>query len=462
MAPLIYGHTSIILKTKHGLVERYESDNTFQGSIIAKFVKDSADSPDRNIYQSGSSAIAAPWKAMAGGLLLFRDAITAGSQFMPAGNVMVGKGIADVTNATVPAELGSYNSLESSASGNAITQVWDFSTSQANGDIGCVCLTSREGGMVGYGNKNGAYSENHKSNTLGYLYKPSAQTNSTGALGLMADNGKRYTFSFENGVLTATEYRTCGISSGSVFAGLSTQYTHDLTAETALVTYFGNVLILSNYCGNNIIRLFPEGKTNIAAGDTIYYIEYNCATHTATAKSVTNGYSAAVDLSAGYSYRYQGGFTADNRLIVFTNATPYAPIVLNLDGTVEFDGTAALTAIGATGNRIGTVTIGPDLYIIRISIGSDSKLAIIDTVNDTIRVIDADNVRSIGGGSYSWGTWGTYMSGGYYQCAQYKNSGYQSPIVQLPMYLATINNLETAVTKDASKSMKVIYTLTEV
>lgn len=45
---------------------------------------------------------------------------------------------------------GSINEAESSADGNSITFVWDFSKEQCNGNIGCLCLTSDRGGHLGF------------------------------------------------------------------------------------------------------------------------------------------------------------------------------------------------------------------------------------------------------------------------------------------------------------------------
>lgn len=46
---------------------------------------------------------------------------------------------------------GSYNVNESGPIENGYKHVWDFTTSQANGDIGCVCLTTLMGASIGGG-----------------------------------------------------------------------------------------------------------------------------------------------------------------------------------------------------------------------------------------------------------------------------------------------------------------------
>lgn len=460
--PIMHGHTKIELKNvRTGLKTVIEHDNTFQGSFVAKFLHESLDTPEKNIYAQNAGATA-PWKAMAGGLLLFKNTITEGTGFMPAGNVMVGKGAVDVINSDVPTELGSYNSIESAATASSITNVWDFNTAQANGQIGCVCLTSQEGGIVGYGNTSGRVSASEYTANLGYKYK-SIDTRIIGALGLMAENGKRYAFDYvaSTGTLTIQEYKTCGIATGSVFAGLAKTYTHDLSGESAWMAYVTGNDLFANYCGNNIIRFLPANKT-VASGEDLLYLEYDCSTHTPTVKTLTNQYAESLTASGTSYYNDWGGFTADGKFMFYKSSGTWAPIIANLStGVIEFDGTSALTALSATHSAKGIVSIGAGLYIISISMNGSTKLAIIDMTNETIKPIDSNGLRNSGGGYYSHSAQSTSFVNGYYQMGQTTQIGQQSPIAQMPFYLATINNLESAVTKTAAQTMKVTYTLTE-
>ena len=121
-----------------------------------------------------------------------------------------------------------------------------------------------------------------------------------------------------------------------------------------------------------------------------------------------------------------------------------------------------MTALSATHSAKGIVSIGAGLYIISISISGSTKLAIIDMTNETIKPIDSNGLRNSGSGYYIHSAQSTSLVNGYYQMGQTTNLGQQSPIAQMPFYLATINNLQSAVTKTAAQTMKVTYTLTEV
>ena len=94
--PTIHGETEIVLKNvKTGLVERHHSENTFQGTVLANFLKSSGmfDNSAFQNYDFNASTNASPggntagqlWAKLVGGLYLFRDAITEGTRNMPAG-----------------------------------------------------------------------------------------------------------------------------------------------------------------------------------------------------------------------------------------------------------------------------------------------------------------------------------------------------------------------------------------
>lgn len=431
---MIHGHTSIILKSKHGLVERYESDNVFQGSMIANYMKASDDTPfSTSPFVSQNDA---PWKKIVGGLLLFRDAITEGAQFMPAGNRMIGKGCVDISNTANPPELGSYNANESSGSASALTQVYDFSTNQANGQIACVCLTSQEGGLVGYGNASGT-----QYSSLAYFGQKYGSIGDANIpiTGQLADNGCRYTFSKTSDTLTVTKTKTCGITTGSAFAGLSSAYTHDISA---FQTIYKNNEWRSFYCGNNIFRFLPRDEYTIAASGTIYYVEYNAATNTLTEKSLTNSATTPVTTGTTYYNDRSGGFTNDGKLMAVTGTNnQYHIIILDLStSVVEF------ISPNTSSQDTDTIYISDGLYL-----AYEEQLKIIDIVNDTVYPVDANSTSNAG-----------YAPNGKLQGWLVSGSNQRTKIWSNPLYLATINNLESPVTKDASKTMKVTYTLTEV
>lgn len=89
------------------------------------------------------------------GLLLFENEIDedAGNIWPRKGNKMIGQA-GDISYSGSNTRAGSYNSIESGPVENGYRYVWDFTTSQANGQISCACLTTPWGGVLGAGNDN--------------------------------------------------------------------------------------------------------------------------------------------------------------------------------------------------------------------------------------------------------------------------------------------------------------------
>ena len=90
-----------------------------------------------------------------GGIILFDSQIEENPNIVVAPNTVGCTGYAS-TDAYSGSDLsrGGMNTNETSLIDNGMKFVWDFATSQANGDIACVSLTHAKGGKVGYGSKN--------------------------------------------------------------------------------------------------------------------------------------------------------------------------------------------------------------------------------------------------------------------------------------------------------------------
>lgn len=93
-----------------------------------------------------------------GGILLFDKALPedANQLIAPAGTQLVGCGAYNNQNNTKGKCRGNYNQTESelNQSQKYMKFVYDFATSQANGTIASLALTSKKGGFVSYGGEN--------------------------------------------------------------------------------------------------------------------------------------------------------------------------------------------------------------------------------------------------------------------------------------------------------------------
>lgn len=98
-----------------------------------------------------------------GGLLALDTALTedADNLRIPAGVAMTANGGVGIVNTGNPAELGSYNELESGWNQDgSYKMVYNWNQSQGNGTIASVALTSLYNGIQGIGNHSGTSREN--------------------------------------------------------------------------------------------------------------------------------------------------------------------------------------------------------------------------------------------------------------------------------------------------------------
>lgn len=160
------GHTIIELtNTETGEKRTYEDDN-----MVTNFLEQfciPTGPLNYNLYamlasyasqrDSSSKSEAALYKeqphCFTQGLLLFEDEIDedADNIWPRKGNKMIGQA-AGISYSGSNTRAGSYNSIESGPIENGYRYVWDFTTSQANGQISCACLTTPWGSILGTGN----------------------------------------------------------------------------------------------------------------------------------------------------------------------------------------------------------------------------------------------------------------------------------------------------------------------
>lgn len=94
-----------------------------------------------------------PVRCFTGGLVLFSDRLEEDENhmFLTADDPDVTGVGSDLAYIGLQTQAGSYNSVESGPIEGGYKHVWDFTTAQANGDIGCACLTTPDGAGLGFG-----------------------------------------------------------------------------------------------------------------------------------------------------------------------------------------------------------------------------------------------------------------------------------------------------------------------
>lgn len=159
------GHTIIELtNTETGEKRTYEDDN-----MVTNFLEQfciptgplnynlyamlaSYASQKSATYQDNAALYVEQPHCFTKGLLLFENEIDedADNIWPRKGNKMIGQA-ANFAYSGSNVRAGSYNPTESGPVENGYRYVWDFTTSQANGQISCACLTTPWGAVVGAG-----------------------------------------------------------------------------------------------------------------------------------------------------------------------------------------------------------------------------------------------------------------------------------------------------------------------
>lgn len=446
---MIHGKTKIELYNPNTKIKNVvKSENTFQNSVLAHqfpMMPYLQQNPFNNNEWANS-----PIVAMVGGLFLFKEPIQVGSVYMPAGNVMVGNASNGIVNTGNPNELGSYNEAESSFGDTSFTQVFDFTTAQANGNIACACLTSKWGGYAGYGNS----SNTAKSTTR----RPDIYHESTNAKIQIAENGRGYTFGYSDNTITVNEYRLMS-KVGTIFTGNYTSTTHDVT-DIPITGASGILSLAWHYVGNNKFAIIPVCRSyEVSTGNSFYWWEYDCATDTITRKSFVNSASDTISITASdIGDSSVPIFYRDGNMCI-KNSQQNALLFFNTSNGVLLYKTTSnrYLPVGQANRRYNVGMLTDNLYIAQTT---NYNYYIIDVVKETEKpsnwylTFDVTQAnRELILTDYDGQGLARFISN-----AGNKKSSY---IAQNPMYLATINNLDSYVTKTAAQTMKVTYTLTE-
>lgn len=435
---MIHGLTEIITKTKYGRVDRYKSENTFQGSIIAEGLRD--------LGYANANTLPAVWDYEAsdrkplctealGGIFLFQERVGNNAQFMNAGNVMIGNGAYGITNSGEPNELGSYNESQSEFTSSSVRFVYDFTQNQANGTISSVCLTSRTGGYIGYGN-----ADFKRKSTLWNLWKNTSlrglypQRPSDFGTNTVICNGILYSFSLTGTDLTVKKVRV-PIKNASVFDGI--QGTPIVISVSSLhYSFFGNPFMVS--ADNGKVYLTTKDWYRLGTG---YIWEYNPANDTVTELTFTDSdnYETMIPCVAKGKVFFQDGLRGNVQ-------------IYNLDGSKY--STISGTWTGGNWNDFYAGNFGNHVLLHWFrSLDEGNGMYLYDVNADELRPTNANPTMP-----------NNFMhvmrEDEDSKALTYQVSGQPFAFCN-PLYLATINDLQTPRTKDATMTMQVRYTLTE-
>ena len=150
------GHTKIqLFDAKTGELVQETNDDNMVTNAVSKLINPPLDFLVGGVSLNTvlSKTLPIQTTAMAG-VMVFSNKIEENANHILADNSDVSIGHAGSVYSGTNIKRGTYNTNESKALSNGYRHVWDFGTDRANGDISCVCLTSKIGGDTGIDGNN--------------------------------------------------------------------------------------------------------------------------------------------------------------------------------------------------------------------------------------------------------------------------------------------------------------------
>lgn len=414
-----------------------------------------------------------------GGLLLFDNPIEEDPDNLYASDEvkLVGCGVYNVQNTSTGTARGNYNLTESEINtrNKYAKFVFDFNTSQANGPISCVCLSSLYAGYNGYGYKNaGARIGN-------YMHLPlnCSDSNGLNVLTLSKYTGANCVGRFTSMTLNDTEHLFLIDPEQDVacyFKVVSSNIIHIIKRKIYLksVSLFDNPVksnpivdeieleldrdvptaaVAYNYDeDDNSLYIIFTNNINKKLNESFVVMKISYPSLSVSYYDITNTSDVTFQLYSYYTLVHRG------YLYVKVSDTIYK---INLSNSADAQSIVSPFSLGYSYIKFG---INGYLYI-EYTTGYNSTDSYCFTVNTRTKDVLACEINSF------MNMGGNYASYAYIPVLHNKMlwyyTGYErygdnwGGFVIMGNYLATINNLEQTVVKTADKTMKVTYIIEE-
>ena len=405
-----------------------------------------------------------------GGILCLDDTITEDANIVhvPTGINMIANGSVGILNSGNPPELGSYNESESGwQQDGSYKLTFDYTTSQGNGVIKSVCMTSKYEGLKGIGNA---------SNTSRSASAPQTQAtyNAINRMGFGKRGGAEFVGVYNNKVHTISAYdntnhkvtmseyaipitsldsrdkaearlvATREISLPSSLNTLNFEFSGSITSSTGnkyravdMVVDGQYAYLLYAYLGQEDIGYTTYYSYFLSDNYPVYLVKYDMVNHVFTVEET---------LTASVV-----GFSNENKQHGFQTITLSKNYIQWEEHVINIANTSDVNDISGFDNYKFNKTF---LKVDDDHIQCDKML--VDLASATAKPVNSGiTYNRIGdiNGSLHYGLSYDYLSpiGADAICVYaWRN----------PSYIATINNLENAVEKTGDKTMKVTYILT--
>lgn len=413
--------------------------------------------------------------AAMGGVLIFGNKIEENAEHISAGYDEIPVGHAGDEYSGTDAYTGTYNTNESGPLENGYRHVWDFATDKANGDIACVCLTSKTGGNSGFSTTNTTtYGMQMLSNPTVFSI-----SDSYGKIAGCTAKGEWCRARIDNQTVTLTYYN--GFNSDRITLGREAGVGAEVSRSVELVfDSFTNTH--SDYTdfyvdSDGVLKFCTSVNTSL--GSYLYSVEVQTGEVDIKAGTKKAFSAVTVDFSTfpqGRYYVRQDGYYAYNNCTIMAFTEKY--IVCN----VRLSGSKA-SELGLSDNPYELVLLDRNgkfaAYSDNVHWSNYNVSAgnLYDTHNRMLWLKDENKcgywltedgnvvVRANGYGGSSWAENRNiycYKDIYPYVLRLFSSNSAKGAYLCLDFcYLATINNLAKAVTKTSTQTMKITYDITE-
>lgn len=396
---------------------------------------------------------------MIGGILLFSKALEENTDniYVQSDNLPVAYASNNV-NSTANTARGSLNLTESKKLDNGYKFVWEFTPSQGNGTIAAVALTSALGGQNGFGSLVGDASTflQLKAVDIGSL-GAAKQVILFGAVEVDFEKNLLYSMTFKNSSVCIKKVRMPIFSIGlneklddSTFTVLE-----DKAVAASTFRFLGDYTLYGEFMdGKDGYWYGFSNEGNSAGSATVVWVKISKEDYSITEGEWTLSNAKLMpvgqrDETATYPERIiqccmRGGYLyvpAYNKKGIYKiNTANSADVTL-----IEFGFTSKWKPLCETGSCEVYMTLIGDLIV-----AGDFQVTAEDTV---IRTQGSFRLNDAATPLFQYKNFLVGWGGSY-------GNEYRTMYLLTP-YLATINNLSSAVVKTVDKTMKITYTLTE-
>lgn len=409
------------------------------------------------------------YQKLLGGILCFDKEIpeNANDYYPPADAALIGCAAYGVQNNTKNTFRGGFNQTESEVNlkDRYVKYVYDFATSQANGTIASVCLTHKNGGFTSYGSKNAVYTTDYSlmqsiaEDSLQYVYPDRTGANTSSKFSGMTMGKTELIFLIDREkdcayYLKFVDKKHVHITKRRTFLKtvsiLDNVYNTKPLIEEIEIPELGTELKIG-YWGYNYdpatdcLYICTHADYSVAPGTAYLVTEIKMDTWKVKQYEVTNTTEKTLRSDSNWQmivtdgYLYVKGYESPYELYKIQITNPANAVQFKRINTSNILGVPKVIING----RIYYDNYGEQLLIANTET-NEIMTPEAKSFFNTSRQVNVTPVRNepllyfCDEGTYS--TYGWYM---------------------MCNYLATINNLDTPVTKTADKTMKITYILQE-